>query len=265
MADQILNITREADWLTLELNRPNARNALSRDLIHSFIAELKVAAQDESIRGITLRGAGEVFCAGGDLRGFQTLNAKRESSLEDIRTASRETGKLLRTVATQPQPTIALVHGAAMAGGLGLMAAVDIAIAHSDTRLALTETRLGLIPAQIAPWIVRRGGMIAAQRLMLTGARFTADQAREFGLVDFVEADDAHLHERHEAIRRDIRACAPGANRATKRLMRTLEGDVLDDFVEQAADAFAQALAGDEAQQGIRSFLDRSKPSWQSR
>ncbi len=264
MTDTTLNITRETDWLTLELNRPDSRNALSPELISTLTSELVRAREDISIRGMTLRGAGEVFCAGGDLKGFRALNNEHESSLEDIHTASRETGRLLRAVALQPQPVIVVAHGAAMAGGLGLMAAADIAIVHADTRFALTETRLGLIPAQIAPWIVRRAGTIAAKRLMLTGAAFAADEALALGLADFVESDEERLQERLERIKGDIRSCAPGANRTTKALMQHLEAQTLDDFIERAADAFSQALAGEEGQQGIQSFLDRSPPPWRS-
>lgn len=264
VADPILNITRETDWLTLELNRPDARNALSPEMISALTSELARAARDVSIRGVTLRGAGKVFCAGGDLKGFHALNTEHGSSPENTRTASRETGRLLRAVALQPQPVIVVVHGAAMAGGLGLMAAADIAIVHSGTRFALTETRLGLIPAQIAPWIVRRAGTIAAKRLMLTGAAFTADEALALGLADFVETDEAQLRERFERIKRNIRSCAPGANRTTKQLIQHLEAQTLDDFIERAVDAFSQALAGEEGQHGIQSFLDKSPPPWQS-
>ncbi|MEL7311933.1 MAG: enoyl-CoA hydratase-related protein [Pseudomonadota bacterium] len=253
---------RTEHWLTLTLDRPAARNALSNALIETLVDELEKAAQDREVRGITLQGAGQVFCAGGDINEFAAVHADIPEAFERVFANSIRTGELLRVVAEQPQPVVAAVHGAAIAGGLGLMAAADIVIAAANTRFALTETRLGIVPAQIAPWISARTGTNIAKRLMLSGRRFNSDEALAYGLIDRLVDEESDLAGQVRDVQSDILRCAPEANRRTKRLMRSLVNPVSDEQIASAAKTFTEALTSDEGHQGVAGFLKQKAPPW---
>lgn len=254
---------RAGDWLTVWLARPEARNALSGDMVAELQTLLDESAQDTTLRGITFRGQGAVFCAGGDLKGFGKALGDPEAAAA-IEASSRAAGRLFHRVATMPQVTLMLVHGAAMAGGMGLACAGDINVVTADARFALTETRLGIVPAQIAPFVVARTGLPTARRLMITGAHFDGDAAGELGIADEVVADSAHLDTFEAAVRDDVLACAPGANAATKHLLRELSPVDSDAFVEHAAMVFRECLQGDEGREGMAAFVAKRKPRWQA-
>ncbi|MEO1596048.1 MAG: enoyl-CoA hydratase-related protein [Pseudomonadota bacterium] len=253
---------RDGDWLTIALARPDARNALSRDMVAELQALLDATANDTSIRGITMRGQGRVFCAGGDLKGFGRSLDDPEAAAA-IEASSRAAGTLFHRVATMPQTTIMAVHGAAMAGGMGLACAGDLTIVTSDCRFALTETRLGIVPAQIAPFVVARAGLPVARRLMLTGAQFDGDAAFELGIADELVADTAALDVAETKLRAEVLACAPGANAATKRLLHTLAPIDAEAYVSHAATVFRQCLQSDEGREGMAAFVAKRKPGWQ--
>ena len=180
-----LEIVKEAGWLTIWLNRPETRNALSSEMIEALMAAFQDIATDQNIRGVTLRGKGNTFCAGGDLKGFKSM-AAGDQSFEEITAMSRNAGELFMAVSRLPQIVVVLIEGAAMAGGLGLACAADIVASTRSAKFSLTETMIGIPPAQIAPYIVRRVGPTLAKRIMLTGMRMQGDQAMEFGLLDHV-------------------------------------------------------------------------------
>ncbi|MEM9323215.1 MAG: enoyl-CoA hydratase-related protein [Pseudomonadota bacterium] len=253
---------RDGDWLTIALARPDARNALSSKMVAELLALLDTTAEDASIRGITLRGQGRVFCAGGDLKGFGRSLDDPEAAAA-IEASSRAAGTLFHRVATMPQTTIMAVHGAAMAGGMGLACAGDLNIVTADCRFALTETRLGIVPAQIAPFVVARAGLPAARRLMLTGAQFDGKAAFELRIADEVVADTAALDATEARLRADVLACAPGANAATKRLLQTLAPVDAEIFVNHAATIFRECLQSDEGREGMAAFVGKRKPGWQ--
>ena len=179
---ETLELIRDGHWMTIRLNRPDLRNAMSRQMTSELTDVLQTLRRDPSVRGLTLRGNGGWFCAGGDLADFQSGPPDRA----DIEAASRAAGALFHLLNTLPQVTLALVEGGAMAGGLGLICACDISIATEDAAFALTETTLGIPPAQIAPFIRARVGVAKARQLMLTAPRFTADEAAALGLVSSI-------------------------------------------------------------------------------
>ena len=152
-----LEIVKEAGWLTIWLNRPETRNALSSEMIEALMAAFQDIATDQNIRGVTLRGKGNTFCAGGDLKGFKSM-AAGDQSFEEITAMSRNAGELFMAVSRLPQIVVVLIEGAAMAGGLGLACAADIVASTRSAKFSLTETMIGIPPAQIAPYIVRRVG-----------------------------------------------------------------------------------------------------------
>jgi isohexenylglutaconyl-CoA hydratase len=260
---QTQNLLLEQDdgWLTVWLNRPEARNALSNEMAEELLQVAKVLARDNSIRGITIRGKGGTFCAGGDLKGFRTIT-QGDQSHADVAAFSRRAGELFHTINALPQVTVMLVEGAAMAGGLGLVCAGDVVVVTADTKFALTETMLGIPPAQIAPLIVQRIGLAKARRIMLTAARFEGREAGRLGIADEVVENANAFAAVEAALRKNVQLCAPGANAATKELVMAAPQLSRDEMLDRAADAFASCLLGEEGREGVASFIEKRKPRW---
>ncbi len=249
-------------WLTIRFNKPENRNALSEDLTSELVDVLNTVRDDRSIRGITLRGNGGIFCAGGDLKAFNLL--VEGGTRNDIITMNSKGGDMFALINTMPQVVLVLVEGAAIAGGLGMVCCADIIAATKDAKFSLTETQLGIVPAQIAPYIVQRMGLNRARRLMLTGARFTGVEAEIYGLVDYVVDNAEGLDGIQEQIHKSVNRCAPGANAATKKLVLSApysEPTVMRDI---AAEAFTDCMMSDEGREGIISFVSKRKPNWAS-
>jgi len=247
--------------LSVMLNRPEQRNALSAPVIDGLeqIAQYVKAA---GLRAVVLRGAGGVFCAGGDLKSFRDVFQDGNPDPVQIAAVNRSYGDALSAWDRLPAVVIAAVEGAAMAGGMGLAAIADITIATAATRFALTETKLGLLPAQISPFVIARIGLHHARRLMLTAATITADEARRLNLVDEVVADSVALE---EAVARTVNLvlrCAPGANALTKELAHAALELPLEKLLDHAAEKFAQTMLGAEARAGVASFLGKRDPQW---
>ena len=257
----VIFLEEDRDWATIWLNRPEARNAMSDELVGELQAMLDYLATRNDIRGITVRGKGEVFCAGGDLKGFKN-NFQAVRTDEEVVEDSSKMGRFFLTVRGMPQVVIFLLHGAAMAGGLGMASAADIVIATKDTRMALTETAIGIVPAQIGRYIVARTGDIKARRIMLTGHRFTAVEGADYGLVDFLVEDVAAAEAQLAELVAGVRRCAPQANAATKKLLEA--NKQLDDvaMIRYAGEAFAESVKSDEGREGVASFLEKRKPNW---
>lgn len=248
-------------WLTIWLNRPESRNALSAEMAQELTALLISLREDRTVRGITLRGAGGFFCSGGDLKGFKS-DLQGAEGREATLAASRQIGQLLALLNSQPQVVVIFVEGAAMAGGLGMVCCADIVVVTADAKFALTETGIGIPPAQIAPYIADRVGLPAARRLMLAAARFTGAEAQTIGLADHVIADAGAFAALETEIRASVLRCAPVANAVTKDVLlksQTLSKDQLWDY---AAERFTDCLLGDEGREGIASFIEKRKPSW---
>lgn len=252
----------EDDWLTIWLNRPEARNALSAELSGELRLVLEAVAATTAVRGISMRGKGGVFCAGGDLKGFKSIFQGKEQSRTEVIAASRAAGELFGTIDTMPQVVVMLVEGAAMAGGLGMLCSGDVVVVTEDAKFALTETTLGIAPAQIAPFVVQRLGLKTARRLMLTAARFDGREAGRLGLADFVVADAAGLASVEADIRKQVRRCAPGANAITKKIVLATAHLGSSDMIDLAAEGFADCLLGDEGREGVSAFIEKRKPRW---
>lgn len=257
---KILNELNDG-WLTIWFNSPENRNALSETLTADLIATLNAVKDDRSVRGITLRGKGGIFCAGGDLKSFssgQSGGATKESFV----TMNRGAGDMFDLIQSMPQVVIAYVEGAAIAGGLGLMCCADVIVVNADAKFALTETMIGIAPAQIAPIVVARTGLPIARRIMLTGARFTGAETSNHNLSDFVVKDAAEFAEVEAGLIKGVMKCAPGAVGTTKEILIAtphLDREAQKDF---AAEKFAQCIMSDEGREGIASFVEKRKPKW---
>jgi len=249
-------------WLTIWLNRPESRNALNEEITTELHNTLQVVQDDRSVRGITLRGRGGVFCAGGDLKAFKSDFQGGAESHQLVAAASRRAGELFRLVNEMPQVVVILVEGAAIAGGLGLACAGDLVVVTRESQFALTETTLGIAPAQIAPFVVQRLGLSAARRLMLTAARFDGEEAQRIGLADQVVDDVDALDEAELKIRAGVMRCAPGANAMTKELVLAAARLEPQAMLDLAAERFAEGMLSDEGREGISAFIEKRKPSW---
>lgn len=250
--------------LHLTLNRPDARNAMSAEMVGELIAVFEAIRNDRAVRAVVLSGAGGSFCAGGDIKDFAAAHAAPPGPGEPdpVRTRNRRFGELLALINGAPQAVVAVVEGAAMGGGFGLACVTDVTIVKADARFAMTETSLGLPPAQIAPYVVARLGITAARRLGVGGARLSGVEAHAIGLAHRVAADDIDMQRvLHEELTR-ILACAPAAIATTKALMLAAVDQAPELLADAAADAFVTALRGPEGQEGTRAFIEKRKPIW---
>ncbi|MEX2151026.1 MAG: enoyl-CoA hydratase-related protein [Steroidobacteraceae bacterium] len=246
---------------TLTLDRPAQRNALSAELVRQLTDALAALATDPAVRIVLLKGAGEGFCAGADIGEMRAAGA---ASQETNEADSRRFATLLARLEAQPQPTVAVVHGAAYGGAIGLIAACDIVIAGESARFALSEVRLGLIPAMISPYVIRALGTRQARRWMLTGEAMDAATALRIGLVHETVADAA-LREAVATMTSALLAGGPFAQTEIKQLLRHVTGRGESADAAMLADTarwIARIRAGDEGREGLTAFLERRKPRW---
>jgi isohexenylglutaconyl-CoA hydratase len=261
-SSDVLLVERNAGFWFARLNRPEKRNALSDALVVGLSALFDRVAADLEARALVLSGAGGHFCAGADFGRFLELMQTPVGHAEDpIAQSNRQFGALLERLAALPVATIAVVTGSAMGGGCGLASACDRVIAAEDATFAMPEVTLGVAPAQIAPFVVRRAGALRARWLMLTGARLKAPAARDAGLADVV-VPAAGLRAALEAELGLLALAEPAALRATKRIVtRTLESP-LAASLDAAALEFAGLLRHGAAREGIAATVGRRAPAW---
>jgi len=246
-----------AAWLWL--NRPEQRNALNDEVQDSLISLFKKLQNENSVRVVVLAGRGQAFCAGGDLSRMEKAAkpARAKPKKPDTRFAD-----LLYRMDTFPKPLIARVHGPVFAGGMGLAAACDLVVAAEEAEFCLPEVRIGLVPAMISPYIVRALGEQQARRYVLTGERLGAREAQRLGLVhECVSA--AELDARVEKFVAQLALAGPQAlSRAKKLLAKVGKAAISPRLGAQTAAVFVAARDGEEAREGIRSFLEKRKPRW---
>jgi isohexenylglutaconyl-CoA hydratase len=253
-------IERSAGVLTITLNRPQARNALTAAMVGALEAELAIAADQTNDRIIILCGAGDHFCAGADLA--ESAAARADTTQASLRSSNQRFGQLCAQIATHPKPIIACVQGSLIGGGIGLACAADIVLATAETRLRMSEVTLGLVPAQILPVVVARAGLMHAKRLAITAQSLTAAAAQIIGLIDIVCENAAALQISLAQIITQLRAAAPAAITATKSLAQDCLTLSPDRYIERAADLFITAARSAEAEEGIAAFLAHRPPSW---
>ena len=249
--------------LSVSINRPEARNAMNAQVVTDLIALFTRLASCTDIRAVLLRGVGGNFCAGGDIRDFAKIREMEVAPGTDpIASFNRRFGEMLELVNSTPPAVIVAAEGAVLGGGLGLACVADVTIAHQDASFGMPETGLGILPAQIAPFVVNRIGHSHARRLGVCGARFNGVEAVRLGLAHFAEADDNALQARLDTVLNQIRRCAPKANAATKQIMLSVGKKPLGAVLDEAARLFSLALAGEEAAEGTRAFIEKRNPTW---
>jgi methylglutaconyl-CoA hydratase len=249
---------RQGSILRLTLNRPDVRNAFDDDMIAELSAAAGRVAEDSTLRAIVLAGAGKTFCGGADL-GW--MSGAVEYSHRDNLSDAEDLARMLERLDTLPVPVVGRVHGAAIGGGVGLTAICDIVVAAEDAVFALSEVKLGILPAVISPYVMSKIGVSAARELFLTGRRFSATRAREIGLVHEVvpAADlDAAVDRRLS----DVFASGPRAIAAAKALIRQIAGESPNDVIGYTTNSIAVQRVSAEGQEGMRAFLEKRKPDW---
>ncbi len=257
MAALLLSVT--GGLATVTLNRPEVRNAFS----DTVIAELTQAFADlggrDEVRAIVLAAEGPAFCAGADLHWMRRMaDYTREENLAD----AAKLAEMLRVIYECPKPTVARVQGDVFAGGMGLVAACDMAVSVDTANYCLSEVKLGLIPATISPYVIRAMGPRAAHRYFLTAERFSADEAHRIGFVHEVVAAET-LDARVAELTQALAMASPNAVRAGKRLVLDVAGREIDAaLIAGTVEGIADIRASAEGREGVQSFLQKRKPSW---
>jgi methylglutaconyl-CoA hydratase len=241
------------------LNRPDVRNAFNETMIAELADAFGAVDADSGARVMVLGARGKAFCAGADLNWMKRMS---EYTFEQNHDDALGLARMLHTLHMMSKPTVARVHGAAFAGGMGLVAACDIAVATHGAEFCLSEAKLGLIPATISPYVVAAMGGRSAYRYMLSAERFSASEAHRIGFVQEICADES-LDPTVDALLGHLVAGAPAAHAATKDLIRAVAGrPITDDLIGDTATRIATARASDEGKEGIRSFLEKRRPAW---
>ena len=270
-ATAVIRLERE-DWrLFATIDDPATRNAMTAALTADLSAILAATRDDRSLRALILRGSNGAFCAGADLRRARGTGAAVADPpdppdtidpIDPIYAANRRGGALFAALDAHPLVTIAVVDGPAFGGGFGLACCADFVIAGPNARFALSETGLGLPPAQIAPYVVGRLGLRLARQLALTGRRLDGAEALALGLADRIAADEAEIGAHLARLFAEIGRCAPGANAVTKHLLQTASVTDPERYRDRAAQAFRDCWRGPEGREGVRAFAEKRPPAW---
>lgn len=262
--DRSIELEQEGSILTLWLNRPESRNAMSLNMVKAIQQVFKTIQDDISIRAVILRGKDGNFCAGGDIKDMAQLRGEAINigSNQPYVDFNRQFGHMLEQVDQVPQTVVAVLEGAVLGGGFGLACVSDIAISLADAKFGLPETGLGVIPAQIAPFVVKRIGLTQARRLALLGARFEGHTALNVGVVHEVVENEKALEVLLIETIQQIKRTAPQASRVTKALLHRTLSEALTPLLDDAAQQFANAVGGEEGIEGTMAFIQKRHPNW---
>jgi methylglutaconyl-CoA hydratase len=242
----------------LRLTRPAERNAISKQMIEELMTALAALADDADGRVVVLEGDGKSFCAGADIA---EMRASGAATFEQNRSDAESLAELFRTLDALPKPVIARVHGHCLGGGVGLAACCDVVIAADDTAFAFSETRLGIVPAVISPYALRKIGPAHARRYFLSGERFDAFEAHRIGLVSEHCGED-ELDAVVVRVADEMLAAGPEAQARIKRMIREAANLTWEAYRAGTPQQIAEARMGEEGQVGLASFRDRVPPPW---
>lgn len=257
---QTIAVAKHEQVLEVRLFRPQVKNAFNPDMIRELTVVFQAAAGDEEIRAVSLTGQGGVFCSGGDLNWMkETLSYSPAENLKDAETLYQ----LFETLDACRVPIVCSVEGFALGGGVGLVSVSDYVIARRDAQFSLSEVRVGLIPACIGPFVLRKIGESQARALFLSGERFDAEHAQRIGLVHEVAADNDMLEAARRRILDNILKASPQAVATAKDFIRKLAGSPAGEHGPLAARTLAEIRVTPEAQEGLKAFLEKRPPSWQ--
>jgi len=252
-------VEKTENIITIWLNRPEVHNAMNELMIEE-LTDVFTSTTDEEIWAVLLRGKGKSFCAGADLNYMKEIAS---FGIADNKADSMKLANLFNSIYSYPIPTIALVHGSAFGGANGLLAACDIVVAEENTTFAFTEVKLGIAPATISPFVIKRIGEFGAKELMITGKRFKGPEALKWKLVNN-SIPEEELEKKLQQLIEEIKRNGPKAVRATKKLIHSIIDSDIDELIEYTGDLIAELRASDEGQEGMAAFLDKRKSKWQT-
>ncbi|MBY0409637.1 MAG: enoyl-CoA hydratase/isomerase family protein [Burkholderiaceae bacterium] len=255
----ILKVSHEGAVARITLTQPEIRNAFSDAVIAEITAAFAEVGARADVRAVVLAAQGPAFCAGADLNWMRRMaDYTHEENVAD----AAKLAEMLRVIYTCPKPTIARVQGDVYAGGMGLVAACDMAVAVDTAGFCLSEVRLGLIPATISPYVIRAMGARAAHRYFLTAERFDAAEALRIGFVHDVVAAEA-LDAKVDGLLKALTSASPDAVRACKKLvMDVAEREINGSLIHSTVQGIAEIRASEEGKEGVQAFLNKRKPQW---
>lgn len=252
--------------LFVTLNRPQARNAMSLQMVNELNQVFTSADENPEVRAIVLRGTDGHFCAGGDIKdmaGARALAAQKKDGDEDpFFQLNRAFGHMITRANHTAQVLITVLEGAVLGGGFGLACVSDVAITTQDAQFGLPETGLGVVPAQIAPFVVTRVGLTQARRLALLGERFNGEEAVRLGIAHYLCNDSNSLEDTLSSVLAKVKRTAPTANRVTKALLHQVGTTDMESLLDQAAQQFATAVQSGEGAEGTMAFVQKRLPHW---
>jgi methylglutaconyl-CoA hydratase len=255
---QFLETERVGATEYLTLHRPEVRNAFNADLVRELTRWAQSMSATREVRIIVVAGHGPVFCAGADLQWMsETLAYTRDDHLRE----AAELAAMFRLIDELPQAVVARIHGAALGGGAGLVAVCDIAVASDETIFGFSEVKLGIVPAVISPFVLRKIGRSAARELFLTGRRFTAARAREIRLVHTV-VSQPELDQAIGNVVAELMSSGPEAVTTAKRLIRNVADQPIDTAATVTIETIAERRASEEGRHGMTAFLEKRRPPW---
>ena len=244
-------------WVTIWFNQIKNRNAITNNIVDELFSIFNFLNDDREVRGITLRGKGGIFCAGVDLKSLNKMTDTSKNAKSLAFEMSIRIGELFKVINSAPQIVVAVTEGAAIAGGFGIACSADLILTMPETKFSLSETRIGLTPAQISPYVINRLGYSLARKMMLLGARIDGREAMKIGIADYI-ANDSNLEEILDSIKEQVFKCSPNAIAITKRVL------TVNEYIDpqKAANLFSDCVVSDEGQEGINSFFEKRKPFW---
>jgi isohexenylglutaconyl-CoA hydratase len=256
-----LLIEQDDGVLYLTINRPEKRNAMNDAVVGGIMQTFDTIADNRDIRAVVLRGSGGHFCSGGDISGMNKTS-NQQAAEKVAWEFNRVFGRMCTQVNRAPQVVITLLEGAVLGGGFGLACISDVAIADVNAKFGMPETGLGIIPAQIAPFVVMRIGITRARQLALLGERINGEVARELGIVHYTTNGAEAMQARLQEVLVKLKRCAPGATAVTKQLMLDVGSLPLEQLLDRAADDFTAAINSDEGKEGTGAFVQKRLPNW---
>lgn len=265
-APSTLSLSEQDSVLTVLLQRPHARNAMTLQMVHELSTVFTAAEARDDLRVVVLRGSGGHFCAGADVKDL--LRARSEPVTDThhpVAQTNAAFGHLCVKFARLSLPTVCVLEGSVLGGGLGLACAADFTLADETAAFGLPETSIGVVPAQIAPFLVERLGFAQAKRLALMGGKVDAKEALALGLVHELHTSGAALERALEDLLARLLRCAPRATRVTKQLLLRARTDSAESLIEHAAQVFVAQLDSPEGAEGTLAFVQKRAPAWHTR
>lgn len=263
---ETLLLEKQGQALHVTINRPDVRNAMSLQMVAELSTVFSQIEDDTSIRAVVIRGAGGHFCAGGDIKDMAGARGQKPAEGEEdpFYRLNRAFGQMIQQVNESSKVVIAVIEGAVMGGGFGLACVSDVAISGPSAKFGMPETTLGVIPAQISPFVVERIGLTQARRLALLGLRVDAAEACRLGIVHQVAESEVEVDELlGDAVER-VRQCAPNATAQTKALLHRVGHESMSGLLDSAAEKFAEAIRSDEGSEGTLAFMQKRPAAWAS-